>query len=244
VKKEEPESGPPGFGEFVTAVVDVVVSAERDRIRRPDGYVPVCEDMMLASTVGGTMPPASAFRYLMTAGRRLDGAHVLVERTRSLVDVLKPIDDQYRERSARGFFGDQRTRQDFFQMVNEAEMALIALNRSLKMAERASQKLQLPGASAMSEEVSVHSEAIAHLRNAYEHIDERIMGRLNRAGKADAEALGATMLAREGLLGERRWKYRQWSFGIDDEATTVMVALRNYLWGLWIIASESGAISS
>lgn len=241
----KPGSDLPELTESASAVVEAVAALERDRMRRPDGYVPVCEDMMLATMVGGgLMPPPVAFRYLMTAGRRLDGAHVQLERTRTLVDVLKPVDERYRAESTRGFFDDQRVRLDFFQMLNEAEMTLIALNRALKMAELAPEELRLAEAPPMPEEVDKRSKAIAELRNAYEHIDDRLMERLNRAGKLGAEALGATMLAREGLLGERRWKYRQWSIGIDDEMTTVMVGLRDYLWTLWTLASGATTINS
>ena len=45
------------------------------------------------------------------------------------------------------------------------------------------------------------------------------------------------MLAREGLLGERRWKYRAWSLGVDEEATESTVALRDYLYVLWNLTS-------
>ncbi len=227
--------------EFFEAVLDVILSSEREKMRRSDGYVPVCEDMILASAVGGgTMPPADAFRYLMTAGRRLDGAHVLLERTRSLVDELKPIDDQYRRDATQGFFDDQRMRQHFFQMVNEAEMTVIALHRAIKMVERASRDLQLAEAPPLPEEVQACSEAIKTIRDSYEHIDDRVMGKVNRRGKTSAEAYAATMQAREGLLGERRWKYLHCSVGIDAEATTLMVELRDHLWKLWTIASWGG----
>lgn len=224
--------------EFLEAALDVVVCAVRDQNRCSDGYVPVCEDMMLASVMsGGAMPPAYAFRYLITAGRRLDGAHVLLERTRALVDELKPINDKNQAGAARGFFDDPPIRQRFFQMVNEAEMTIIALHRAMKMAERASMELRLAEVPLLPEGVQRSSKAIKTIRDSYEHIDDRAMGRVGHGGKTSEEALAAIMQAREGLLGERRWKYLDCSVGIDAEVTTLMVGLRNYLWKLWVIAS-------
>jgi len=47
--------------EFTAAVLELVMAMERDRIARADGYIPICDDLMLASMERGrAMPSANA----------------------------------------------------------------------------------------------------------------------------------------------------------------------------------------
>jgi hypothetical protein len=221
--------------EFTTAVVELAMAMERDRLRHADGYIPICDDLMLSSVEhGGAMPPAERFRYLMTAGRKLDGSHLQLERTRQLIDVLKPLHDWYSHNGARGFLRDKAVRDVFFLLVHESELTLITLYRAMTMIRLACRRLGLPDGPPVPVGILERSETVAELRHAFEHIDDRLQGKRSaKQGDVGEDALGATMLVREGLLGERRWKYRDWSLGVDAEATDLMRSLADYLRAIW-----------
>ena len=196
--------------------------------------------LLTSLEAGEQFPAADHFRYLLTAARRLDCSHSHLSTVRQCADLLQPIESLFRE-SSRGFLRDKGVRRCFFFLLNEAEITIFALHRALEMAKDGSRELCLDQAPELPETVGSYSLAVKHLRDSYEHIDARAMGRLSgKRGDSGDEALDVFWSARD-LLAQRRWKYQDWCLGIDEEATSLMIALGDHLRALWMAALDANA---
>ena len=114
------------------------------------------------------------FLYVFAMVRRLDAAHALWESAIERKDKARTEDGLVR-------------RQGFFMALSEAEVAIIALHRAVDML------LKFHSIFAIGLEIPDHlrslERVVRDMRHAFEHIDERAQGKINQAGKMDAEAL-------------------------------------------------------
>jgi hypothetical protein len=183
---------------------------------RPDGYEPLGLGLMVYAGASG-FPYEEDFWYLISASRRLDTAHHMFERVREGIDS-----------------GTARNMGGLFAILGDVELAMIALYRAVDMAYRAGTKLNVK--TRWPQNVKRKQKAIEELRDAYEHIDERALGKISkrRVDKKQAHTIFDNVYRKgkslgEGLIKDRKLTYRQWSLGIDDEATDLFKSLRDYL---------------
>ncbi len=186
---------------------------------RPDGYEPLGIGLMSYAGLAG-FPREEAFWYIVSAARRLDTAHRLFEHVRQGLDSYQ---------------GSQENIEELFAVLGSVELAMVALHRAVDMAYRAGN--QLGATTTWPAKVEGKREAIAQLRNGYEHIDDRALGKIGSGKKAYNKKQAHTLFANvygQGDLGaslirDRELTYRGWSLGIDAEATELFKAVRKYL---------------
>jgi hypothetical protein len=105
-------------------------------------------------------------RYLLAAARRLDTAHRGFQRIRHSLDTF--------ESEGPG----PHTRRAIFEIVGDVETTVISLSRAIDMAMR------VGSLTAITTPVPTSLRAVApgltKIRNAYEHIEDRAQGNVNR----------------------------------------------------------------
>ena len=152
------------------------------------------------------------FNYILAAGRRLDSANILHKRILQLLDQVGAQD-----------LGPLLLRHSAYEAIATAETFIISLSRVLKMIVDVQKHFgvtaSIPG------EINRAIEAIYHIRNAYEHIEERAFGKVSR--KPDAEALSVFEFTRFITAGVVSYAGHQ--LDVRTEAGDILVAARQYL---------------
>jgi hypothetical protein len=148
---------------------DVVVELEWiDQMFAPgdDGYAPLTNTIWTWMTIGVTSGTETLTRYLLAAARRLDTAHRGFQRIRHNLDTF--------ESEGPG----PHTRRAIFEIVGDIETTVISLSRAIDMA------MQVGSLTAITAPVPASLRAVApgltKIRNAYEHIEDRAQGNVNR----------------------------------------------------------------
>lgn len=186
---------------------------------RPDGYEPLAIGLMSYAGLAG-FPHEEEFWYMASAARRLDAAHRLFEQVREGLDSYK---------------ANQGGIEELFAVLGTVELAMVAMHRAVDMSYRAGNKLNVN--TTWPAKVEGKRKAIAELRNAYEHIDDRALGMIGPGKKANDKKQAHTLFGNvygaggigESLIKDRKLTYRQWSLGIDNEATDLFKLVREYL---------------
>jgi hypothetical protein len=189
--------------------------------RRPDGYLPITLALGLWAGLYG-VPRGEPYRYLWSAAMRLDTAHRTIERARVEIDAY--------HRSPSG------APEDALGILGDVQVAIVALHRAVEMA-RAIPTLFGPVSVTFPRSVEDKREALEQLRDAYEHIDERARGRIDRAGTVDlreAESLFINAEFGKPLIETGTVQYRLWSLDIHDETTSICRAVRKFLHNAYI----------
>ncbi|MBE0418090.1 MAG: hypothetical protein IBX63_10030 [Coriobacteriia bacterium] len=117
-------------------------------------------------------------RYLIAAARRLDAAAGAWERVTSELPSVEEL-------AARS--SNPTTRARIFRLVADVEIAVIALRRVVDMVERAQD--QIAAAQPVPDVVARHSGDLKEIRDAFEHIDERALGRVRKRQHPSATSI-------------------------------------------------------
>lgn len=188
---------------------------------RSDGYRPITEMLWVWPTFVG--PPADeAWRYILSLARRLDTAHRQLERLREAVDQANKL--------LQGATGSSPgSREAAFAAIGEAELFVVGLYRALRMAgdipAHFGTQAESPG------QLTSQLPHVKETRDAFEHIDERAFELRRRSH--DPAAL--TVFEFHGFLfQERTLRYHQSALQIDEEATDLIIATRDFVVRAWI----------
>src|SRR5581483_12007454 len=138
-----------------------------------DGYQARALWLLESAVITGA-PPEEASRYLATAQRHCDSAHRQLVRVREAIATYAAAEPE-----------EKLTLLN--QIIGDAEMAISAIHLATKMAA------SLPGLYRVREApvpavIARRKDDVAALRHAFEHIDERARGRVNKM--PDSSALG------------------------------------------------------
>lgn len=187
---------------------------------RPDGYRPITAMLWVWPTFAGA-PSHDAWRFVLSAARRLDVAHRQLERLREAVDRTASM--------LQGATGTSpASREALFEAIGEAELFMVGLYRALRMAADVGSKFEV---SSPPPKTLIESLIdVKEIRDAFEHIDERALSLRHK--KPDGAAL--TVFEFQGFLfKERILRYHQWSLGIDDQATELTISARDHIVKAW-----------
>ena len=171
------------------------------------GYAPIANTIWTWYSIAGEK--VGFFLYLFALARRLDAAHALWELAIQERDKAKASDGMER-------------RLVFFRALSEAEVAIIALHRAMDMLQRLEEvfllEIQFPSNLERLEVV------VREMRHAFEHIDERAQGRINQAGRMDAEAL--TIFDQPDFLDSSKLHYRNSDFDFYGDMLQALLSCR------------------
>jgi hypothetical protein len=173
-------------------------------------YVPLTPALWTWFAAGNGDPQRS--RYLLAAARRLDAAARQVHEIEMLRDRLT---DQEAQAYA--------LRRTLFALIGAVEVGVIALGRACDMVRRASDLIgsttEVPGS------VNAKWEALNAIRNAYEHIEDRALGQVQRRPHPDA----LTIFDQVELLTHNRVTYGPHALELGDEIPSLIVDVRAFL---------------
>jgi hypothetical protein len=169
----------------ITLELDAIDDVER---QGRTGYVPVTPTLWTWFQVGAHDP--AKVRYLLAAARRLDAAAQRVAEIEELRTELGTLDGQA-----------LALRRTVFRLIGAVESAVIALGRGCDMVARATELLGSTATVPLS--ISSSQEALTAIRNAYEHIEDRALGRVNKKPHPDA----LTIFDQSELLTHDRIRY-------------------------------------
>ena len=178
-----------------------------------DGYRPIAESMATWALIAGS-PSIDQFRLVLAAARRLDTAH------RQLGRVREGIAD--------AGTGSPFARRRLLDVVGDAEMAMIALNKAITIARSLSGKYRI--GTAIPRLLQERAAFVTRMRDHYEHIEDRAIGR-TKLGVDQQEAARAFEFAT--LVRDRSFSDGVESLGVDGEATELIIAVRDYLVACW-----------
>ncbi|NLG54437.1 MAG: light-mediated development protein DET1 [Rhodococcus sp.] len=174
-----------------------------------EGYVPLTPVLFTWLVTAGKMTDDSRRRYLLSAARRLDLAHSLFQR----VEQLRQRDPE----------GAPATRRAAFELIGCVEMAVVSLSRAMDMCERAAQ--DVGATTAVPAEISSRCTAVRELRNAYEHIEDRALGRIR--GDEHPDAL--TIFEHSSVVERGVITYRDYQLDLAVDVPTTISAIRQFL---------------
>ena len=190
-----------------------------DRVNTPDSY----GYAVIANTVWtwlqiGPSPDPKFFEYLFAAARRLDSAHALC------VSVMSEFGNNANWLSI-------KSRERVFRALGNAELMCIALNRADMMIKDI--VAMWPVATTLPDEVDTILPALSAIRNAFEHIDERAMGRARHEHETDAVSIfNQIEFVTSGIL-----RYANYSPDLRSQVIPALIASRTFIFG---VATERG----
>ena len=197
--------------EFPAGSVSVTM-ADVDRYSKPgaDGYAPVANTVWTWLAIPPHKDDQTFVNYLLAAARRLDAAHA------HSVSALRGLTDHANEE---GF----RAREAMFDALGHAESMCVALSRAIRMIAQGRATISAPPA--VPEEVSAIEQTVLAMRDAFEHIDERAVGKARREGPSDAMSVfDQSDFFTSGVL-----RYAGHSLDIRSEAMPALIAGRRFI---------------
>ena len=195
---------PPGGLRVTIADVDRYAEAG------DDGYAPVANTVWTWLQIPPHDHKSEEFvRYILAAARRLDMAHSQCN------SVLRFLDDPTDEK---GF----PAREAFFDAYGHAELMCVALGRAVRMITGA--RKNISARAAVPLEVDKIEEAISAIRNAFEHIDERAVGKARGESPADAISVFRQSDFPSGVL-----RYANYSIDLRAEVLPALIAGRQFI---------------
>ena len=213
----EPDSGegiPLEVGEtleFPAGSVSITMAdVDRYSEQEPDGYAPVANTVWTWLAIPPFKHDQTFVNYLLAAARRLDAAHAHCSGAlRGLTDLPNQL----------GF----RAREAMFDALGDAESMCVALSRAILMIARARAMILAPAA--VPEEVSSIKHAVLAIRDAFEHIDERAVGKARREDPSDAMSVfDQSDFFTSGVL-----RYTGHSLDIRGEVIPALIAGRKFI---------------
>ena len=199
---------------------DVKISlgdVDRYAEKGPDGYAPVTNTVWTWLQI----PPYSDetfFHYYLAASRRIDIAHSLY------VSALHELG----VRNEEPFI---RTRARVFNALGTAESMCIAINRAFMMIRNS--PAQFSVTTTVPQEVDALYDDVRAIRNAFEHIDERAMGRARQEGQADA----LSIFNQADLISSGVLRYAGHSINLRTEVIPALLAARRFVYD---VLAEAG----
>ena len=212
----EPDSGDSitlqGNEELVLPPGSVKVTLEDiDRYAEPepDGYATVTNTVWTWLQVP-PLPDEAFFHYLLAASRRLDRAHGL------WVSALGGLGACPGEPFI-------KTRARLFNTLGDVDLMCVSLNRAIRMIKGAHAKFSTK--TAVPSEVDTVQEPLLAIRDAFEHIDERAMGKARHEGLADAMSIfNQGDLVTSGIL-----RYAGHSLDLRADVNPALLAARKFI---------------
>ena len=197
--------------EFPAGSVSVTM-ADVDRYSEADdsGYAPVANAVWTWLAIPPREQDETFVNYLEAAARRLDAAHVHC--SGALRGLAKHPNEM-------GF----RAREAMFDALGDAESMCVALSRAIGMIDGASATISV--SSKVPKEVSAIKDAVLAIRHAFEHIDERAVGKAHREGPKDAiSVFDQSEFFSSGVL-----RYAGHTLDILGEVIPALVAGRRFI---------------
>jgi hypothetical protein len=169
----------------------------------------------MASRGAAGLPQDDRYWYMVSAARRLDFAHTQLERAREAIAA---------------YIADPATA---LKALADVEFAFVAMHRAIEMAASVNGRFQTPAR--FPAVVQDKRAAVEALRDAYEHIDARALGFID--GRVEDRAAAHSLFVESGygkaLIDRREVTYGDLRFGIDGEATDLLIAVRGFLHDAW-----------
>ena len=159
------------------------------------------------------MPPDPVlFRLLFATGRRLDTAHALCA---AAMQALSGPNEPFIKARAR-----------IFESLGHAELMCVALNRAIEMYGRVSFEFRIQVVE--PDAVSTIRPALRQIRNAFEHIDDRAVGRVRGAQHPDA----LSIFDQRDYLSNGVLRYGAYSLDLRAQVTSALVECRQALFDI------------
>jgi len=173
-----------------------------------DGYVPLTPILWTWMTFG-THHSDEKRRYLLSAARRLDQAQSLFQR----IQDLRQCDPK----------GAPAVRRAAFELVGATELAVVALGRGVDMCMQAGPAI---GASTtVPPDITTNCATVREIRNAYEHIEDRALGRVRSTPHPDA----LTIFNHDRVLIEGVIEYGTHQLDLTTDVPRIISAMRQFL---------------
>lgn len=192
------------------------------------GYAPVTSSlftwMYLMAREDATLLSGDAFRLLLAAGRRLDASHRALRQVQLALEQYHSTEDGI------------RARQLMFEVIGAAEVAAIALNKTLQLPRIIKSRFALRVG--LPEKAERKKEMVRKLRNPYEHLEKGALG-LSKSGNPDPEALSAFDF--EGLFQDSVLRHGGESIDLTTEAGELLTEVRTFLLEAGRELAEQGA---
>jgi hypothetical protein len=180
---------------------------------RSDGYRPICDPLWVWATLLGS-PAAEEYRLVLAAARRVDTGHQQIQRVRDAIATMPPL-------------GSPAGRQRAHEVIGDAEMGVWAIDKAIEIAVSLSGRYGIRAS--LPKVVRNKQPLVTRLRDHYSHIDERALGRV----KGEQHPTASEAFEFPTLLPHRILTDGRDSLDIDEETTTLCVAIRDYLVGAW-----------
>lgn len=174
-------------------------------------YVPITPVLWAWMSIGASHAEEKV-RYLLAAARRLDAANFL------LGDV-----ERRRQALAQDGLAGPTIRRGLFGLISAVELAIVALGRVCDMIDKASTSIFSTAPVPLT--IAAKRSAVNEIRNAYEHIEDRAMGKV--FGKPHPDAL--TIFDHQALLRSDCITYGASSLNLTTEVPTLISEARQFL---------------
>lgn len=185
-----------------------------------DGYADIANTVWTWLQFGPS-PDLEFFRFIFAAARRLDSAHAHWATSTNQTENVP----------GEGFI---RTRARIFRALGDAESMCIALNRSAMMIRKIPSKFAVsPAVPSIVNEIY---PALNAIRNAFEHIDERALGKVH--GSAQPDAL--TIFDQKDFLTSHVLRYAGHSLDLRQQVLPALIDGRQFIFD---VASEKAGPS-
>jgi hypothetical protein len=178
-----------------------------DRVAKsgPDGYTTITNTVWTWLSVGAPTAP-TLFRFLLSASRRLDTAHSLYTLVEGALGSFSGPHPHQREQA--------------FAALGFSELLCVALGRAVDMLQKIptefSVDLQLPAT------ITGKALALREIRNAFEHIEDRALGKVR--GKTNDDAL--SIFDQRDLITRGVLTYASHSLALRSEILPMLVDAR------------------
>lgn len=174
------------------------------------GHVPITPVLATWFSIGS--PDPGTVRYLLAAGRRLDTAN------QRLIEI-----EHCRTMLTREGIAGPEIRTNFFELLGAVESAIIALGRVVDMVTRANELIGCPVA--VPDSIAAAAPAVTAIRNAYEHIEDRAVGRVQHRPHPDA----LTIFDYQRLISEDVIVYGTETLSLTTTVPGLLTTARQFL---------------
>ena len=159
--------------EFPPGSVSITM-ADVDRYSKPgdDGYAPVANTVWTWLAIPPLEADQTIVNYLLAATRRLDAAHTHWSRAQRSLHECRNEQQGFPAREA------------MFDALGHAESMCVALGRAIRMIACARATISAPDT--VPQEITSIEHAVKAIRDAFEHIDERAVGKARQENSSDA----------------------------------------------------------